>query len=570
VRLLDCSAVRGAYGLRVVDTLSGGADPPLFTRAVNLECDHNELGGVVLTKGEQAEFEQLFVTSVQNGRGIDIESTYGGDYRFDGGLVFSTTKEGMVIAADDGLVSGMLFGGCSLGSNNTYDAIAVAASTERFSIVGCASGRSTNDAVPESRYGLSIGSSCNNYVVVGNRFVGNVTGGILNTPGIASSRVVRNNVPDNGLRIVVLFDETGATGTYNNYAVGETVQLLRINPTGSGDFIITGLLLGTDNTGGWLRVFKQAGSGTDRVVFKHDDSGSTATNRFQCPGETDFILDRANDAVDLQYLGGRWQPMARVSGVTDGDKGDVTVSASGATWTIDANVVSNAKIRQSAALSVVGRSGSTTGNVADITADPIADVDCPLRVNAAGTALTYASLNTPGITDAAVTLAKMANLAQSRIIGRAEGAGTGVPTALTPTQVVSIIDSEAAAWTGAHSFADLFRLAGPQNLSTGSQQDNLNVATANRLRCSASAAFDLTGMVAGGDGQVLFISNIGAANSVRIVDERDATLGTASSAANRFNLQTNTSLSLLPRELALFVYDGTSARWRGGKLNSIA
>jgi hypothetical protein len=44
------------------------------------------------------------------------------------------------------------------------------------------------------------------------------------------------------------------------------------------------------------------------------------------------------------------------------------------------------------------------------------------------------------IEDEAVTLAKMADLAQDLIIGRADGAGTGVPTALTDTQVRTIIN----------------------------------------------------------------------------------------------------------------------------------
>lgn len=55
-------------------------------------------------------------------------------------------------------------------------------------------------------------------------------------------------------------------------------------------------------------------------------------------------------------------------GISDGDKGDITVSGSGATWTIDNNVVSDAKLRQSVGLSVIGRSANSTGNVADITA----------------------------------------------------------------------------------------------------------------------------------------------------------------------------------------------------------
>ncbi len=57
----------------------------------------------------------------------------------------------------------------------------------------------------------------------------------------------------------------------------------------------------------------------------------------------------------------------------------------------------------------------------------------------------------PVATDA-ITNALMANMAQSRIKGRAEGAGTGDPTDLTPTQVVAIIDAESPTWTGSHTF----------------------------------------------------------------------------------------------------------------------
>lgn len=48
-------------------------------------------------------------------------------------------------------------------------------------------------------------------------------------------------------------------------------------------------------------------------------------------------------------------------------------------------------------------------------------------------------LPTAGLVDAAVTLAKQADLAQATIQGRASGAGTGVPTALTAAQVLTIV-----------------------------------------------------------------------------------------------------------------------------------
>jgi hypothetical protein len=61
-----------------------------------------------------------------------------------------------------------------------------------------------------------------------------------------------------------------------------------------------------------------------------------------------------------------WGTVSGGSSIADGDKGDITVSGSGATWTIDAAAVTYSKLQDVAANSVLARSSATLGDVGEV------------------------------------------------------------------------------------------------------------------------------------------------------------------------------------------------------------
>ena len=144
-----------------------------------------------------------------------------------------------------------------------------------------------------------------------------------------------------------------------------------------------------------------------------------------------------NDALDhnalLNYVANRHIDHTAVSISTTGaltGGGDISATR---TLSVLANGITDAMLRQGAALSVIGRSANLLGDVADIVAAADGEV-----LRRSGTTLGFGKIATAGVSDDAVTNALLANMATQTIKGRTT-AGTGDPEDLTDSQVRTLL-----------------------------------------------------------------------------------------------------------------------------------
>jgi len=139
------------------------------------------------------------------------------------------------------------------------------------------------------------------------------------------------------------------------------------------------------------------------------------------------------------------------SSIADGDKGDITVSGSGATWTIDAAAVSLSKMADLATSTILGRATAGTGVPEALSAAQVRTLLGLATVATSGSAadlgtgtlpaarlpafgsgdVSFAASGGAGtIAAGAVTLAKQANMATASVVYR-KTAGSGAPEVQT-------------------------------------------------------------------------------------------------------------------------------------------
>ncbi|MFM9850143.1 MAG: hypothetical protein ACKVP3_23675 [Hyphomicrobiaceae bacterium] len=238
------------------------------------------------------------------------------------------------------------------------------------------------------------------------------------------------------------------------------------------------------------------GSGANRVRWLNFTGTPliTHSSALVCPGN-----------VNLQVAAGAW---AFVSSDASGNWTIMFYAKSDGSPLYFANdSVTNAALRDSAALSVIGRSANSAGDPADIAAANDGEV-----LRRSGTTLGFGTVATAGIADDAVTFAKMQNVATDRLMGR-DTASTGDPEEISLDSTLEFTGSasirraaltgDVTASAGSNSTTianDAVTYAKMQNISATSRILGRKTSGAGDTEeCTLSEVLDFIGSAAQGD-----------------------------------------------------------------------
>lgn len=123
------------------------------------------------------------------------------------------------------------------------------------------------------------------------------------------------------------------------------------------------------------KLYTKKNNGIDSIIELGGSGGASVTVSATAPSSPqsgDLWFDSVGGRCYIYYVdanSSQWVDLSPSggSGITDGDKGDITVSGSGATWTIDNSAVTYAKIQNvSATDRILGRSSAGAGVVEEI------------------------------------------------------------------------------------------------------------------------------------------------------------------------------------------------------------
>jgi hypothetical protein len=302
---------------------------------------------------------------------------------------------------------------------------------------------------------------------------------------------------------------------------------------GSNNLRIAAAAAGAGLTGGADSALA-VGAGTHITVNANDVAVDTTS------------LLGAIDSTSIVVSGGTLQ-RAAVSG-------DITIAQNSNTAAITAGVIVDADVNAAAAIAgtklgaLTGFADKASGSAATTSAEPIVTFSASANMS-----------NERVLTSGTNTTVDVSIANQIRINSTNTTYSASSPITLAGT-TFDFDESANFAWTGAHNFGGLFRLTGEYaDSSLASNQNDLAigaVGVARFITTGGSPPYTITGMVAQGGGQIVWIENADSGDRMTLAHE-----STSSTTVNRFVISGNRDLVLLPRTGVWARYDGTSSRW---------
>lgn len=181
----------------------------------------------------------------------------------------------------------------------------------------------------------------------------------LNRTGVAM--MTNKSGGDLPFGTVIVFDNTNANGFTTTTTAGLSTRGIGVIVDVAG---IANNAIGRVAVGIWVEQINLDAAATIGQFLRTSTVAGQATPHSAPQQEGDFAVTMGSGTSPAAVLFGHANGPS--GSISDGDKGDVSVTGGGAVWTIDNDTVTNAKLADMAALTAKVRAANSTGDPSDL------------------------------------------------------------------------------------------------------------------------------------------------------------------------------------------------------------